>query len=86
MLKQIFPMPIMLIKGNQPIRGPSRTKFWSSDFCFAPKLNLGIDNFKKKKKIRNFPTSGSFIPMSSKIPTVSLYDPTNGIWLSVSVR
>ncbi len=25
---------------------PSITKFWSSDFCFAPKLNLGLDNFK----------------------------------------
>ncbi len=24
---------------------PSRTKFWSSDFCFAPKLNLGLGNF-----------------------------------------
>ncbi len=24
---------------------PSRTKFWSSDFCFAPKVNLGLDNF-----------------------------------------
>ncbi len=23
----------------------SRTKFWSSDFCSAPKLNLGLDNF-----------------------------------------
>ena len=44
---------------------PSRTKFWSSDFCFAPKLNLGLDNF--KLFFQNFPTSGSLTPMSSKI-------------------
>ncbi len=37
---------------------PSRTKFWSSDFCFAPKLNLGLDKF--KLFFQNFLTSGRF--------------------------
>ncbi len=31
---------------------PSRTKFWSSDFCFAPKLNLGLDNLKLFFRLR----------------------------------
>ncbi len=54
---------------------PPRTKFWSSDFCFAPKLNLGQDNF---NFFRNFPTSGYFTPMSSKISIVFLYDSVFG--------
>ena len=51
---------------------PSRTKFWSSDFCFAPKLNLGLVNF--KLFFWNFLTSGSLTPMSSKISTIFLYN------------
>ena len=61
---------------------PSRTKFLSSDFCFAPKLNLGLDNF--KLFFRNFPTSGSLTPMSSKIFPVFLYNPIHGYIAGIS--
>ena len=51
----------------------------SSDFCFTPKLNLGLDT------LNFFPTSESFIPMSSKISTVFLYDPIHGYITGISV-
>ncbi len=61
---------------------PSRTKFWSSDFCFAPKLNLGINNL--KFLFQNFPTSGYLTPMSSKISTIFLYDRLYGFIAGIS--
>ncbi len=61
---------------------PSRTKFWSSDFCFALKLNLGLDNF--KTFFQNFLTSGSLTPMLSKISTIFLYDPIYGYIAAIS--
>ena len=61
---------------------PSRTKFCSSDFCFAPKLNHGLDNF--KLFFRNFPTLGSLTPMSSKISIVFLYNPIYGYIAGIS--
>ncbi len=65
-----------------PLGCPSRTKFWSSDFCFASKLNLGLDNF--KLFFRNFLTSGSLTPMSSKISTIFLYNPIYGYIAGIS--
>ncbi len=36
---------LFTVRRGATIGCPSRTKFWSSDFCFEPKLNLGLDNF-----------------------------------------
>ena len=42
-----------------PLLCPLGTKFCRSDFFFAPKLSLGLDNF--RNKFQNFPVIGKFL-------------------------
>ncbi len=65
----VFQDPWRLIRGSVEVRSsrlgcPVRTKFLSSDICFAAKLAFGLDNF---NFFRNCPTSRSFTSMSSKM-------------------
>ncbi len=62
--------------GTCPLGCPSRTKFWSSDFCFAPKLNLGLDNFKflfQKKYFLSYSGQGSTLVESRSLTSKILF-------------
>ncbi len=52
------------------MRCQARTKFYSSDFCFSPKLSLGLDNVRKMLGFSDF---GSFTTVSPNPPPQMTY-------------